>query len=146
MWLQQHRAFWNLGSNIEGNWITRVYEDNLKIMLSTQNASLGTTNYDIRRSFPWKHSWKSRRQQCNNVVSFNHWANHQNHEWTNKGVSKLVYVWALLGGCQVFTNSRRGPNWTYPLPPMHDVLVLKKTTYYQCSHGYRILKRYNYVS
>jgi hypothetical protein len=47
-------SFWNVGLNIEGNWITRVYENNLKMMLNTQNASFGTANHDIHRSFTWK--------------------------------------------------------------------------------------------
>lgn len=53
VWLQQHKAFWNATSNIEGNWIARVCEDNLKMMSSTQNVSLGSTNRGIHRSFPW---------------------------------------------------------------------------------------------
>jgi len=75
-----HWAFWNAGMNIERHWIIRVYKNNLKMMLNTQNASLGTTNHDIHRSFIWKHLWKARWQQCNSFVSFNHLANHQNHE------------------------------------------------------------------
>jgi hypothetical protein len=44
-------VFWNAQLNIERNWITKVYKNNLKMMLSTQNASLGTKNHDIHRSF-----------------------------------------------------------------------------------------------
>jgi hypothetical protein len=50
------------------------------MMLNAQNASFGTANHDIRKSFSWKHLWKARWQQCNSFVSFNHLANHQNHE------------------------------------------------------------------
>jgi hypothetical protein len=75
-----HWVFWNAGMNIERHWIIRVYKNNLKMMLNTQNASLGTANQDIHRSLIWKHLWKARWQQCNSFVSFNHLANHQNHE------------------------------------------------------------------
>jgi hypothetical protein len=54
MWLQQHQTFWNAMSNIEGNWIMSVCEDNLKMMSSSQNAS------------------KARWQQCDGVTPFNH--------------------------------------------------------------------------
>jgi hypothetical protein len=31
-------------ATVEGNWITRVYENNLKMMSSTRDAFLGTRN------------------------------------------------------------------------------------------------------
>jgi len=131
MWLQQHWAFWNVGLNIERHCITKIYKNNLKMMLSTQNASLGIANHDNYRSFIWKHLWKARWQQCNSFVSFNHLANHQNHEWTKRGVSKQIYIRILSSGCQVFINLRRGPNWIHScilielvmLPHMLDVWV-----------------------
>jgi hypothetical protein len=43
----QHWAFWDAGLNIEGHWVIKVYKNNLKMMLSTQNASLGMANHDI---------------------------------------------------------------------------------------------------
>ncbi len=70
-------GFWNVGLNIERHWITEVYKNNLKMMLSTQNAFLGTSNHDIHRSFTWKYLWKARWQQCNSFLSFNHLTNHQ---------------------------------------------------------------------
>jgi len=45
------KAFQNARLKIEGNWITRVYENDSKMMSSTQNASLGTANLDVHGSF-----------------------------------------------------------------------------------------------
>jgi hypothetical protein len=72
-------GFVNVGLNIEGNWITEVYMNDLKMMSSTRNAFLGTVNPDIHGSFTWKRLWKARWQQCGSAASLDCLANHQNH-------------------------------------------------------------------
>ncbi len=42
--------------------------------------------------------------------------------------------------CEVFTNLRRGPDWTYPLTPWASCSSSEKITYHRCSHGHRIFK------